>query len=73
MYDRRRESTSSTQGMYLTDPWYWNMNADSRAWSRIDHLEMHRGYSAWAPAFLISGPQRSTSAFRCARSAAGVA
>jgi branched-chain amino acid transport system substrate-binding protein len=24
----------NTQGMYLTDSWYWNENAESRAWSR---------------------------------------
>lgn len=24
----------ATQGMYLTDSWYWNMNSESRAWSR---------------------------------------
>ena len=23
-----------TQGMYLTDGWYWDMNADTRAWSK---------------------------------------
>ena len=24
----------ATQGMYLTDSWYWNKDADARAWSR---------------------------------------
>jgi branched-chain amino acid transport system substrate-binding protein len=24
----------ATQGMYLTDSWYWNRDADTRAWSR---------------------------------------
>jgi branched-chain amino acid transport system substrate-binding protein len=24
----------TTQGLYLTDSWYWNRDADSRAWSR---------------------------------------
>ncbi|MDQ2733613.1 MAG: ABC transporter substrate-binding protein [Pseudomonadota bacterium] len=24
----------ATQGLYLTDSWYWNQNADSRAWGR---------------------------------------
>ena len=24
----------NTQGMYITDSWYWNQNADTRAWSR---------------------------------------
>ena len=25
---------NATQGMYLTDSWYWNKDAESRAWSR---------------------------------------
>ncbi|MBC7703668.1 MAG: ABC transporter substrate-binding protein [Rhodoferax sp.] len=25
---------ATTQGMYLTDSWYWNRDADARAWSR---------------------------------------
>jgi branched-chain amino acid transport system substrate-binding protein len=25
---------NATQGMYLTDSWYWNQDADTRAWSR---------------------------------------
>lgn len=25
---------SATQGMYLTDSWYWNKDAEARAWSR---------------------------------------
>ena len=24
----------TTQGMYLTDSWYWNQNAETRAWGR---------------------------------------
>jgi len=24
----------TTQGMYLTDSWYWNQNAETRAWAR---------------------------------------
>ena len=24
----------TTQGMYLTDSWYWNRDAETRAWSR---------------------------------------
>ena len=24
----------ATQGMYLTDSWYWNRDAETRAWSR---------------------------------------
>ena len=25
---------NATQGMYLTDSWYWNKDADARAWGR---------------------------------------
>jgi branched-chain amino acid transport system substrate-binding protein len=25
---------NATQGMYLTDSWYWNRDAETRAWSR---------------------------------------
>ena len=23
----------ATQGMYLTDSWYWNLDAETRAWA----------------------------------------
>src|SRR3954462_7736682 len=32
----------TTQGMYLTDCWYWNANADTRAWSRKFFEKMKR-------------------------------
>jgi branched-chain amino acid transport system substrate-binding protein len=32
----------TTQGMYLTDSWYWNQNADTRAWSRKFFEKMKR-------------------------------
>jgi branched-chain amino acid transport system substrate-binding protein len=32
----------ATEGMYLTDGWYWNQNADSRAWSRRFFEKMKR-------------------------------
>jgi len=32
----------TTQGMYLTDSWYWNRDADSRAWSRKFFEKMKR-------------------------------
>ncbi|HSV58338.1 MAG TPA: ABC transporter substrate-binding protein [Variovorax sp.] len=32
----------TTQGMYLTDSWYWNQNADTRAWSRRFFDKMKR-------------------------------
>jgi branched-chain amino acid transport system substrate-binding protein len=32
----------TTQGMYLTDSWYWNQNAETRAWSRRFFEKMKR-------------------------------
>jgi len=32
----------ATQGMYLTDSWYWNRDADTRAWSRKFFEKMKR-------------------------------
>ena len=32
----------ATQGMYLTDSWYWNRDAESRAWSRKFFEKMKR-------------------------------
>jgi branched-chain amino acid transport system substrate-binding protein len=32
----------TTQGMYLTDSWYWNQNAETRAWSRKFFDKMKR-------------------------------
>jgi branched-chain amino acid transport system substrate-binding protein len=32
----------TTQGMYLTDSWYWNQSADTRAWSRKFFEKMKR-------------------------------
>ena len=32
----------TTQGMYLTDSWYWNKDADARAWSRKFFEKMKR-------------------------------
>ncbi len=31
-----------TQGMYLTDGWYWDLNADSRAWSKKYFAKMKK-------------------------------
>ena len=33
---------NATQGMYLTDSWYWNKDADARAWSRKFFEKMKR-------------------------------
>ena len=32
----------TTQGMYLTDSWYWDQNAETRAWSRKFFEKMKR-------------------------------
>ncbi len=32
----------ATQGMYLTDSWYWNQNAETRAWARRFFEKMKR-------------------------------
>lgn len=32
----------TTQGMYLTDSWYWNQNAETRAWARRFFDKMQR-------------------------------
>ena len=32
----------TTEGMYLTDSWYWNQNAETRAWSRKFFDKMKR-------------------------------
>jgi branched-chain amino acid transport system substrate-binding protein len=32
----------ATQGMYLTDSWYWNKDAEARAWSRKFFAEIKR-------------------------------
>ncbi|MDB5918207.1 MAG: transporter permease [Massilia sp.] len=32
----------TTQGMYLTDGWYWDQNADSRAWSKRYFAKMKK-------------------------------
>jgi branched-chain amino acid transport system substrate-binding protein len=32
----------TTQGMYLTDSWYWNQNAETRAWARRFFEKMKR-------------------------------
>ena len=33
---------NQTQGMYLTDGWYWDMNADTRAWSKRYFAKMKK-------------------------------
>jgi branched-chain amino acid transport system substrate-binding protein len=36
---------NATQGMYLTDGWYWDMNADTRAWSKRYFAKMKKSPS----------------------------
>ena len=33
---------NATQGMYLTDSWYWDANADTRAWSKRYFAKMKK-------------------------------
>jgi branched-chain amino acid transport system substrate-binding protein len=33
---------NTTQGLYLTDGWYWDMNADTRAWSKRYFAKMKK-------------------------------
>ena len=33
---------NTAQGLYLTEPWYWDMNADTRAWGRRFFEKMKR-------------------------------
>ncbi|MBB3222415.1 branched-chain amino acid transport system substrate-binding protein [Massilia umbonata] len=33
---------NTTQGMYLTDGWYWDLNADTRAWSKRYFAKMKK-------------------------------
>jgi branched-chain amino acid transport system substrate-binding protein len=33
---------NATQGMYLTDGWYWDLNADTRAWSKRYFAKMKK-------------------------------
>ena len=44
-----------TQGMYLTDGWYWDQNAESRAWSRKYFAKMKK-----QPSMLQAGDYSAT-------------
>jgi branched-chain amino acid transport system substrate-binding protein len=41
----------ATQGMYLTDSWYWNQDAETRAWSRklLREVQAHAVVDARPP------------------------
>ncbi len=56
----------TTQGMYLTDGWYWNQSAESRAWSRKFFDKMKR-----MPSMLQAGDYSAVTQYLMAVKAAG--
>jgi branched-chain amino acid transport system substrate-binding protein len=56
----------TTQGMYLTDSWYWNQNAETRAWSRKFYDKMKR-----MPSSLQAGDYSAALQYLTAVKAAG--
>jgi branched-chain amino acid transport system substrate-binding protein len=56
----------TTQGMYLTDSWYWNQNADTRAWARRFFEKMKR-----MPSSLQAGDYSATTQYLAAVKATG--
>ena len=56
----------AAQGLYLTTPWYWNQNAQSRAWSERYEKEMHA-----MPTFVQAGDYSATLTYLKAVKAAG--
>ena len=56
----------ATQGMYLTDSWYWNRDADARAWSRKFFEKNKR-----MPSSLQAGDYSAVSTYLSAVKAAG--
>jgi branched-chain amino acid transport system substrate-binding protein len=56
----------AAQGLYLTTPWYWNQNAQSRAWAERYFKEMHA-----MPTFLQAGDYSATMTYLKAVKAAG--
>ena len=56
----------TTQGMYLTDSWYWNKDADTRAWSRKFFEKMKR-----MPSSIQAGDYSATLQFLNAVKATG--
>ncbi len=56
----------TTQGMYLTDSWYWNKNAETRAWSRKFFEKMKR-----MPSSIQAGDYSATLQFLTAVKATG--
>ncbi len=56
----------TTQGMYLTDAWYWNQTPETRAWGRRFFEKMKR-----MPSFLQAGDYSAASQYLMAVKAAG--
>ena len=56
----------TTQGMYLTDSWYWNKDADARAWSRRFFEKMKR-----MPSSVQAGDYSAASQYLAAVKATG--
>jgi branched-chain amino acid transport system substrate-binding protein len=56
----------TTQGMYLTDSWYWNKDAEARAWSRRFFEKMKR-----MPSSLQAGDYSATLQYLAAVKATG--
>jgi len=56
----------TTQGMYLTDSWYWNQNAETRAWSRRFFDKMKR-----MPSSLQAGDYSAAAQYLAAVKATG--
>jgi branched-chain amino acid transport system substrate-binding protein len=56
----------ATEGMYLTDSWYWNKDAEARAWSRKFFEKMKR-----MPSSLQAGDYSATTHYLAAVKAAG--
>ncbi len=57
---------NATQGMYLTDSWYWNKDAEARAWSRKFFEKMKR-----MPSSIQAGDYSATTHYLNAVKAAG--
>ena len=55
-----------TQGMYLTDGWYWDLNADTRAWSKRYFEKMKK-----EPSMLQAGDYSATATYLKAVKAVG--
>jgi branched-chain amino acid transport system substrate-binding protein len=57
---------NATQGMYLTDGWYWDLNADTRAWSKRYFAKMKK-----EPSMLQAADYSATSVYLNAVKAVG--